>query len=451
MVARTSAPTRGITERKRVSALDGARFFCALAVILCHAGFTTGTLGAGNQPLGFAPGAILINGLRGVAIGPFFLLSALFLYRPFARRTLAGAPKPDLARFFVRRFLRLMPAYWVLVAFCLLFINFDRSILHGAWDWIRPFVLMNSYNFHWYAGLDPTWTVPTEMQFYLVLPLVAGLMHWFGRKGTDPRKKAARMMIPLSVFVAFGVAWTAYVHLPSKGPFPTEYWWAFWSVGLFATGMALAIVSVLAEISPNNKPALHRWALRRPNLFWLGALAIFAINAAEFLGGRPGYTDWETIPGGILQYWLIIAFSFFLVVPLAVPGASSRLMNVTFGNRPMQYLGRISYGIYLWHFAVMYLILRSGSIFGGPPLLAPFLRGKMGFWVLIPGVTAGSIAIATVSYFLLERPLIQMGERWAARRQERRAAAAAARTPLVVAEAPAAEVVEKVERVPVGD
>ncbi|MCX4970656.1 acyltransferase [Streptomyces sp. NBC_00654] len=407
-------------DKKRIGSLDGVRGLCAMVVVITHVAFSTGVvLGSESGPPQKGIWSILSVGAE-VGLGPFFILSGMLLYKPFARATLGGARKPVLGEFFLRRGLRLMPAYWLLTAVCLLLLNF--SSINSIWYVLRPILLMQDYDYVWYAGMDPTWTIPTEAQFYLVLPLLAWLMHWLAGRVVDPARKIRRMMIPLAVMIVVGFLFTGYMHMESMGPWPPEYWWPFSRLGLFGIGMGMAILSVRAEQSPGEMPALYRLAIRRPNLFWVGALVAYLVNCTSPLG-KWGTWDYGTPQFAMLQHISFLAFAFLLMVPLVAPDASSPLMDRVLTNRPTRFLGRISYGIYLWHFVVMYLWFQSGSIFGAPPVPAAFLVGKVGFWEMLAVVVAGTLVLATVSYYFFERPLLNWGERVIKKRRDARSAA----------------------------
>jgi peptidoglycan/LPS O-acetylase OafA/YrhL len=339
-------------------------------------------------------------------------MSGMFLYRPFVKMTLAGAPKPALGQFFLRRGARLLPAFWLLTAFCLLVLNF--SSIDGLWYVLRPFLLMEIYDHQWYAGMDVVWTVPTEVQFYIALPILAWLGHRFARGATDPARKARRLLYPLGVLVVVQLAWTVYVH-GSFEMWPPEYYYPFGVAGLFAIGMAMAIWNVLAEVAPDKEPRFFGLARRRPNMFWIGALAMWAINCFQPFAVA-GTADWIGPEAAVIRSTLLLSFSFLIMVPLVVPNATSRVMTALLGGRVIRYLGSISYGIYLWHFAVMYLVFGSGSIFG-EIIPVHLLIGKFGYWELVVPVVLGTVLAASVSYYVLERPIIRLVERRVKRKQ----------------------------------
>lgn len=411
-------------EKKRVPVLDGIRGLCALGVLFTHVAFATFVRSSAESTNSHDIWAILAAGQ--LSLGPFFIMSGLLLYRPFARRTFAGTQRPALGKFYLRRASRILPAFWLVVTVDLLLLNY--SAIGSVWDVLRPYLLLHVYDFHFYAGMDVLWTVPTEIQFYLLLPVLAWVMHRLADRVQDPVAKARRMLIPLALFVVAEFAWTFYIHSHYE-MWPPQFFYPLSVSGLFAIGMAMAVWSALSEAAPDRTPAVFRLAVKRPHLFWLGAVAAYALNSAQPFS-TPGTADWLSPPAALVRHVCMLAFSFLIMMPLVVPNATSRFMKVTLGNPVLAYLGRISYGIYLWHFTVMYFRFESGSVFGE---IVPvnMLLGKFGFWDLFTVVVLGTIAVSTVSFYLVEQPIIRLVEKRIRWRDEQ----AAANAPLAVPEA----------------
>ncbi|WP_328973828.1 acyltransferase family protein [Streptomyces sp. NBC_00239] len=400
--------------RKRVPGLDGVRALCALAVTAVHVSFTAGVMGAYADTPSNDVGAFFLAGMRPIFLGPFFVLSGMLLYRPFARWTLTGSKWPAVGPFLVKRLARLWPAYILLSLTCVFLLNYDS--IDGPWYVLRPILMLQVYDYTWIPGMDPAWTVPAEMQYYLALPVFALVMHWLARGARTVRAKVRRMLIPPAALVVFSACWTYYIHRPVMGPFPQEYWWPLAVGGAFALGMWMAIMHVQVEIDPDDKPFLYRLAGKRPNLLWLGALAVYLVNCLQPFG-KPGYGDYEASDTALVQYGLLLVFSYLLVMPLTVPGTKSRVIDAIVSNPVSRYLGRISYGIYLWHFAVMYFYFKSGSIFGEPPALMNVLRGQIGFVELMSAVFIGTVIISSISHFLVEQPILKAVHRWVDRKE----------------------------------
>lgn len=399
----TSGLSPGTNSRQRAPLLDGIRGICAIAILSTHVAFTTIVLGsyAGSPKAGLLSWAAV--GWQ-LGLGPFFAMSGLFLFRPFVRTTILGTPRPTLRQFYLRRAARLLPAFWLLTVICLLV--FNMTLIHGVWDVVRPFVLMQVYDNHYYMGLDVSWTVAAEAQFYVVLPLIAWLMHRMARGGATPVAKAHRMLWPLGLFLLIQLGWNQYIHV-AYGPWPPQFFYPLGMTGMWAVGMLMAIWAIQAEAG--SPPVFYRLAAKRPNLFWLGTLAAYLICCAQPFG-IGGTANWYGQPQQFCFDLEALAFSFTVVLPLVVPGASSRFMQAVLGNRPMLFLGRISYGIYLWHFAFIYITFRSGSIFGKIVPVQTVL-GKYSFWEMEAITLGGAIAAAALSHYLFERPIIRLAHR----------------------------------------
>ena len=411
MATPASGPLVQAPAKVRVPVLDGIRGICALAVLVTHVAFSTIVLpsAAGPPPQGFW--SILAAG-QVLAIGPFFIMSGLFLYRPFVRVTLGGAKRPAMGKFFARRVARLLPGFWLVVAACLLLLNFNS--IDGPWYVLRPFFLLEIYDYQYYAGMDVVWTVPTEVQFYLALPILAVIGHLLAKGVKDPAAKARRMMSPLVVLVLVQLGWNWYVYGAFEN-WPPQYFYPFSVSGLFAIGMAFAIWTALTEVQPRSEPKFFAFARKRPNWFWIAAVGVYAISCVQPFAVA-GTADWISPQAAVVRAVLLLAFSVLIMIPLVVPRATSKTMTTMLGGRVTRYLGRISYGIYLWHFFVMYIIFQSGSIFGE---LVPIQMqiGRFGYWELLIPTVLGTVAVASVSYFLVERPIFTAVERYFKRRE----------------------------------
>jgi peptidoglycan/LPS O-acetylase OafA/YrhL len=401
-----AAETRPV--KVRVATLDGVRGLSAVGVLIYHVAFITGV----SEWMGQSGSGIwgpITNGLS-VCLGPLFVLSGMLLFRAFARSIITDAPKPAISSFLWRRALRILPAYFFLAVGDLLLINLRE--IHGPWYVLRPLLL---FHFFWpggvsMAGMEQTWTVPAEMTFYLCLPLVAWLAGKYARRVVDPARRARRMALPLAVFAFVGFGWTAVCYLPAMAS--SVFYLSFWPFGyfsLFAAGMALGTLSAYSEVA-KRPPAIYRLIVRRPNLCWLAAGVIYLINLPE-LFGHPGMGNYGAFVQELLDLVFITVFAVLVVVPLTVPGMRSRLMQKVLANRPVRSLGRISYGIYLWHLLFIYVYLHNGSIFGHSPISLVTLRGDAEFWAMLGFVLGGSIVAATVSYLFIERPAHRLAER----------------------------------------
>jgi peptidoglycan/LPS O-acetylase OafA/YrhL len=405
--------------------IDGVRGLCALGLVFTHVAMVAGLIGTREVPSGHAEGtnaagAFFASGLQ-VLAGVFFVLSGLFLYLPFARAVIAGTRRPDATSSFVRRALRLLPAYYAMYLVVLL--AFNSQSIDSVWYVLRPILLMQVYDDVLMHGMEVTWTVPAMAQWYLALPLIAWATHRFATRGATPVARAYRLMLPVPLLFALGFGWLLYVKLGELGT-RMLFWWPMGLATFVGVGIALGVMLALSQASPKDTPKLFRLAAAHPNLFLLGAVAALFVNSARPFS-EIGMDDVYTLNGLVVTYLLFGLFGLLLVTPLVAPGTHSRLAEVALANKPVAYLGRISYGVYLWHFAVMHFYLQGDSAFGGGTLMIFQLRGAAGFGELFLVTVLGAVAVASVSYYLLERPLLRWGERYTQRRRLRTAEAPA--------------------------
>lgn len=392
-------------------ALDGLRAVAAAAVLLTHVGGLTGYVFTGT------PASWVIS--RGdVGVPVFFALSGLLLYRPWASAVLTGQPTDRVLRYLRRRALRILPAYWAVVLIALPVLNPNAA--RHTWAWVQYLLLAQNYDPHpWWTGTGATglsqmWSLVVEVSFYLVLPLLAAALAWLAlpRKRTaDPPpsqadicRRARRMLAVLAILAVSSFGWTVLAYYPRP-----ELWFAGTLPPLliwFAAGMAIAVGSAWAAAEPADggpAPASRfcRSVADSAGMCWLIAGCAFAIACTPLTGPEFGGVPslWNTEFKTALYTVIAVA----VVAPLAFqpwrehPTAASRLL----ASRGFRFLGKISYGIFLWQFLAAYaffaLLHLKTAFYAGPypPVAAA--------GVLL-GVTVCTIAISVASYYLLERP-----------------------------------------------
>src|SRR5581483_4538809 len=252
-------------------------------------------------------------------------------------------------------------------------------------------------------GMEVTWTVPSMVQWYAALPLIAWGVHRFAAKGATVAQRARRLMLG-------GIGWLFFV----KGngwDNRIVFWWPLGFAPTIGIGMGLAILMALAKASPADMPKLFLLARRRPYLFWLGAVVVYLVNC-----WRPfsviGMDAIYSTSGLLVTYLMVAAFGFLASVPLIAPGARPTMVDWVLSRKPIVHIGRVSYGIYLWHFAVMHFYLQPGSILTGDTRPIREMYAKVGFWELELVTFAGSVLLATLSFYLLEQPIGNWADRW---------------------------------------
>lgn len=389
------------------NALDGLRAAAAGMVLLTHVGGLTGYTFTGT-PLSW----VLSRGDVGVPI--FFALSGLLLYRPWAAAALSGTSTRSVVTYLRRRALRILPAYWAVVIIALPLLNPGPA--RHAWPWLQYLLLLQNYDPHpWWTGtgatgLSQAWSLVVELSFYLVLPVLAAVLTWAacrGRRhgdagGDETGRRARRLLAGIAALAVSSFGWVVLIYYPRP-----ELWFAATLPPLmiwFCAGMAVAVLVAWAGSEPGpDGPAsrLCRSVASSAGMCTLIAACAFAIACTPLTGpefaGVPGVWPAEFKTA---LYALIAAA---VISPtacrplLAGRGLSTRLL----GNRVARFLGRISYGIFIWQFLAAYAVFRLAhlkTVFSGGSYTTPEV-------VLIGiAIAAATVLAATASYYLLERP-----------------------------------------------
>jgi peptidoglycan/LPS O-acetylase OafA/YrhL len=323
----------------------------------------------------------------------FFLLSGFLLYRPWVKAALLGAPRPSLRRYAIRRASRVLPAYWVVVVATLLLV--PQTLVLDAGTWLTYLLTGHVYTSGRIAdGLYHTWSLCTEIAFYLVLPLLG---RWgLSRAGAAPQRALRRQLFVLGAMVVAAATFTLLRLTTDLLPHENAGLWLPAYLDWFAAGMLLAVVEVrMGQAAPPRWVRTLRDLARDPAICLVLALSFFVI-ACTPMGGPydlRAAQPWETFS----KHWLYLLTAFCLLLPATVghgAGWSSAL------GRPLVHrIGLISYGIFLWHMMLIFLLM--------PVLGIPWFTGQT---LLVLGVVlAATLAVATVSYVVLERPI----QRWA--------------------------------------
>jgi peptidoglycan/LPS O-acetylase OafA/YrhL len=372
--------------KARLGQLDGIR------------GIAVGTVFAYHVGLGWAKG-----GLLGVDI--FFVLSG-FLITGLLLRENAKAGTIAFGRFWGRRAIRLLPAMLVMLFVVMLVwrLTAPAAVLPAVRaDVISALLYVANWHFafagsdYFSHGLSPSpmlhmWSLAVEEQFYLLWPLI----FWAATR----KRTAAGATRAIRAVSAFGlVASTGLMALLSfHGVSASRLYY-----GTDTRASALLAGALLATFLPLNAPVprgprAERIARRRSTT--LGALGTVALIALLYLTyAAHGQSDW-LYRGG----FLLVAVLAAAIIAGAV-GAPAGPLAVGLRFPPLRALGRISYGVYLWHWPVILFLTHARTGMTGNSLLA--LR------------IATTITLAALSWTLVEQPLQRAFKPGAARRAGR--------------------------------
>lgn len=398
--------------RPHFAGLEGMRAVAASLVVLTHATFLAGDARSGWLA---EPGRF---GDAGVAI--FFTLSGFLLYRPFVVAHLEGQSQLPALAFWWRRILRIFPCYWLAL-----------TILWGLYV-IQPFGFVIGFDLgpQWWkyylllqiyvpglaqGGITQSWSIATEVSFYLLLPLWALLIRRISRRRPTPFALEFGGIAALFVFGYLSRWWFSHYDALAISPVPgvlpdgvtwraVSFTWLPNQIDFFAIGMAVAAIHVWAT-KRGTISRLARWT-QWPTLWWGAALALYLVityvlgdNAGDY---RSGYWQARSLLYGLLGLTMIVP----LVIGDQRRGAIRRFVNW----KPIWWIGVVSYGFYIWHLDLMERLVTMPSSDGGPPLWTGIrgweLQDASVVGLLVGGFVLG-LGAAGLSWYLVEKPILR--------------------------------------------
>jgi peptidoglycan/LPS O-acetylase OafA/YrhL len=369
-VQASGAPDQG----RYLPALDGLRALAITGVIAFHLGY------------GWASGGYL-------GVDLFFVLSGFLITTLLLEEWLqSGVVK--LARFWGRRARRLLPALLLMVALVVVFVATESGGLPIDWSGLRGQALATvGYAANWQllathqsyfdqftvaSPLKHTWSLAIEEQFYLVWPLVIVAMMRLLRRFRRPASWRTVGLVLTAGGAVISAGWMAFLWLHGASVDRVYYGTDTRAFDLLA-GAALAMMTV-------GRPQPSAVSLRRLRFASLGAVAVLA--ACWTTAGVVG-TEYP-------RSWMFEGGFALCAVAGAVVIADVRTTKVgPFGSllslRPVRYVGKISYGLYLWHWPVIVELTPARTHTTGTALSAVRVA-----------VTFG---LAVTSYYLVEQPI----------------------------------------------
>ncbi len=385
------------TDDRHVAALDGLRAIAATCVLVTHVAFTTGTYSAGLA------GALLARLDVGVAL--FFVLSGYLLYLPHARQRRGGRPALPVGAYLVRRVMRIVPAYLLVVAVAFAVLPQTRARLSELPLYLG--FLQTATPGHLVAGLTQTWSLGPEVAFYLLLPVWALLL----RRLLPADGTLRREVVPLAVIAFCGPLWLLLVDGLGWMHGTGALLWAPSFAAWFAAGMLLSVLRVDREVGPDPSQA-RSWLVlaAAPGACWVTAAALLVV-AASPVGGTlfPGPAP-DGIAAVLTKNLLYTAVAFLALLPLVLaPAAPGRLVGAL-GSATARAVGRWSYSVFLLHLLVIEAVLRiTGTV---------AFTGR--FWPVLGLTFVLTLMLAAISWRLVEAPTQRAAHRWTAPRDDGR-------------------------------
>lgn len=311
-------------------------------------------------------------GLGFVGVDLFFVLSGFLITRILLELRQEHASIASAAKyFFWRRFLRLVPAFYAAILIVALFglgEMRERWFIHAAYLSNFEVAIAGHWN-----DASHFWTLSVEEQFYLL---------WFG----------IIMVVPYRSLLPVSAAFLVLANVFRITVFVTG---ASFYLNVLLPGVCdgLAIGSIVAIASHDEKFAWIRDLLRNRWTLLVCSVGLFAMLTVPFTPAAPLQP--------VLWMWMTF-FAAIIVLEAAVPQPNLSLEWLK--AAPLRHIGKISYGIYIWH----YFVGRAVASMDPVPFEEHSIGGRI---ALIAASFAASILIAQISWLAIEQPALRFKRR----------------------------------------
>jgi peptidoglycan/LPS O-acetylase OafA/YrhL len=344
---------------KHLPALDGIRAWAVFLVILYHSGVVTNV-----------PGDL--------GVSAFFVLSG-FLITWLLDKEYDRTGTVSLKEFYIRRTLRIFPAYYVFIlvslsADAVLGDPWSRGLIASAFSYTVNYY--NAFQGHPSTSVAHAWSLAVEEQFYLLWPIAFLALT---RKASSTRRQQA-----LASAVLFILIWRSALFLLAHVR-PSYVYNAF-----DARADTLAVGCFMALAREGKTHRRFEGFVRSSTWFPLITLALIWFSR-ELGSSQYHYTVGMTVDALLLGVFII-----------QMLGMSESKGWSWLNTRAVRWLGLISYPCYLWHL---------WGLDVGWHLFDPTVHKWAAF---IAGYLA-TIAIAAGSYYIVEQPFLSLKERRAVR------------------------------------
>ncbi len=404
-------------KKNTITVLDGVRGIAVLLVVSFHV-----NLVSGNKLWDWQsnPLASSVTTAGGTGVTLFFVLSGFLLFMPFAKALLFKGSWPLVRVYYLRRMFRIFPGYYISL-FLLILVAYQQYLDANHRLNLLLFLtfFMDSSRLTFRTLDGPFWTLATEWQYYMILPLMCGAIALAVRWVSIPKRLYAIMLCLLGV-IACGLAVRLWGLYYIAHPGQSFLWFPpvvmnvlmFIFFGItgkytedFAVGMLISLLYIYAQHPSARAGFAQRWQQLSPWL-WRAGIIILVFSAMwHFKSGEPA--AWPFLNGIMLDFdWLsemVLAIGFGLCIAAILYGSES--LKRPFAWQPLRRVGLISYSLYIWHLPLLGLLVAEVlPLFHLTNVYVIYLLYWL--WVLLV-----IFPFSLLFFTFIEKPFMRMGDR----------------------------------------
>jgi peptidoglycan/LPS O-acetylase OafA/YrhL len=264
------------------------------------------------------------------------------LYRPYAVQMFGGPEAPRAHDYALRRAFRIFPAYWVALTVLGLWPGLGGVFTNKWWVY---YGLLQSYSLSWLVrGIGAAWSLSVEAAFYVLLPLVGVALSRAGRRLDPP----GRMRLQLLAFAALGLGGLAF----RAGVYQAAFWNLFNTLPAyffsFSVGMALAVSSAWLE-GRESQCWATRFVTAHSGCCWATAVVLFLATSLSPAFPRAASGIPMTTVAFTAESAAYTSIALLVMLPAVFGEHAGGLPRRVLRSRSLSWIGKISYGVFLWH------------------------------------------------------------------------------------------------------
>lgn len=360
------------SENNYLKQLDGLRFIAVALVLYDH-----WLVDVNHWPFG------------ALGVNLFFVLSGFLITRILLQSKEKYFKKEDglknyLKKFYIRRTLRIFPIYYLSIL--VLWLLQDPAVVGKlSWHFLYATNIYIAHYETWFGVTDHFWSLAVEEQFYVIFPLILFF---------TPRKYVLHLFFA-AIFISLGARLFNYsIHAD----------WRVSYVSMITCLDAFALGGIMAYLVLNKFELFKKLFNNRLYLFISLALLI----AELFLEKR--IDDGHNFATDVLERFVAAIFFFFLIggAVLGYKGWFKALLE----NSTINYLGRISYGIYIYH-NFIYNFYHTADTHPIKKMFSAFPITYENYFLRLSILFIIVVLISTISWFAIEKPINRLKDRFA--------------------------------------
>ena len=360
---------------KSFDPLMGLRVFACFLVVMGHYFLVAMPFTETGVP---AWGADLLISSPWAGVWIFFTLSGFLMGKAFASGRYS-LDEVGMRTFLRNRFLRIAPIYYGSILVISAF-RYPQIFTFKNW-WML--VQMGTFD---YAGdlpireVNALWSVSTEMQFYLLVPMLMMVLLWLHR-----RLGRWFLLLPIALVVA-GTGFKFLLASHVQDMYVYSYSPLLGNLDIFLCGMSISLLPRSSKLGAFARRTLG-WSLCVATLVFYAVIS--RITAWQSASHIPRKFFWASSP------WMAIVFSGAFIYGAEHLGRIKLLRGLgSLPLRALQWFGTLTYCVYVFHTDVFY----------GVALLVPTVHGLAASLVHFPTAVVETLLVAALFYYLVERP-----------------------------------------------